>query len=788
MNTPIFALLGNPNCGKTTLFNALTGSRQHTGNWPGVTVERKEGRFDHAGQTYQVIDLPGTYALDDTALSEDERIARHFVLSGEAQLIVLVIDAANLERGLYLATQVAEVGLPMLLVLNRMDVAYARGHEIDTEILAERYGCPVLTTVGHRLHGTEALKAAMVAQQSESLTREHRVVYAEPVERALDELAEDAAGNSQTQNWPRPRWLALEALQGREDWTATLGATTVEQAVRLRETIEAETGEDVDILIADGRYAAARELACTALHTSDATASTWSDRIDSVMLHRWFGVPIFLGVMYLLFLFSINFADVLIAPFETLSGAIFVHEFGQLITGLGGPDWLRLILADGIGGGIQVVATFIPIVGFLYLFLSLLEDSGYMARAAFVMDRFMRALGLPGKAFVPLVVGFGCNVPAIMAARTLDNPRERIITALMAPFMSCGARLAVYALFVSAFFPAHGTNLVFLLYLIGVAAAMLTAMLLKGTMLPGESQPFLMELPSYQVPTLRGVGLRTWDRLRGFVIGAGQIIVLMVLILNVMSTVSLDGRMGNTVASDESVLADVGRSVTPALAPMGIEADNWPATVGLLTGILAKEVVVGTLDTLYGRLAAREEGGSPAATVEPWQQVASAFAAIPAGLAETARNLGDPLGLRVLRSQEPASELEVSAGTFGEMAARFNGGVGAFAYLLFVLLYFPCASATAALAREIGPRWAMFSVVWSTSLAFGLATIFYQLATIMQHPYTSLAWVIGLLLLLAAAVAWLRYKARNDRSDKGSGLPGYSKLAVDSQAACRHCG
>ena len=438
-------------------------------------------------------------------------------------------------------------------------------------------------------------------------------------------------------------------------------------------------------------------------------------------------------------------------------------------SGLGAPGWLILLIADGIGGGLRVVATFIPIIGFLYVFLSVLEDSGYMARAAFVMDRFMRAIGLPGKSFVPLLVGFGCNVPAIMATRTLENPRDRILTILMAPFMSCGARLPVYALFAAAFFPVGGQNVVFGLYLIGIAVAVLTGFIMKFTLLQGESTPFVMELPPYHLPTLKGVALRTWERTQGFVVGAGRVIVPMVLVLNMLNSLGTDGSAGNR-GTDRSVLAAIGRTTAPAFAPMGLNADNWPATVGIFTGLLAKEAVVGTLDATYSALAAADAGG-PAAQ-EPYSLVGglqAALATIPVNLGKALGHWGDPLKLdlgNLSDAHAVAERQSVKTGTFGAMAARFDGAAGAFAYLLFILLYSPCTAAIAAIWRESTPGWTLFAVAWTTGLGYGIATVFYQGAIFARDPAGSGAWIAAMVGLFVAVVILMRVLADRAGPDR----------------------
>jgi len=379
----------------------------------------------------------------------------------------------------------------------------------------------------------------------------------------------------------------------------------------------------------------------------------------------------------------------------------------------------------------------------------------------------MRSIGLPGKAFVPLIVGFGCNVPAVMATRTLENDRERKLTILMNPFMSCGARLPVYVLFAAAFFPSSGQNVVFALYLTGIVVALLTGLVMKRTLLAGSSTGFMMELPPYHLPTLRGVLLRTWDRVNLFLREAGRVIIVMVVALNLLGAIGTDGSL-DSGDSDSSILAATSRVATPLFAPMGIEQDNWPAVLGIVSGVLAKEVIVGTLDTVYGRIAAED---APAQSAEPFSLGAALLAAaatVPENLAEVGRGLGDPLGLRVgdLNDRDAvAAEQAVASGTFGAMEARFDGRAGAFAYLLFVLLYFPCVATIAAIVRETGTAWASFVAAWTTGIAYIAASFFYQAATFERHPWVSSAWMLALVLVLVAVFAGLRIWARRGGRD-----------------------
>ncbi|MBK1722583.1 Fe(2+) transporter permease subunit FeoB [Thiocystis violacea] len=762
-------VVGNPNCGKTTLFNALTGSRQRVGNWPGVTVERKTGRYRFADLDFTLIDLPGTYSLDvsDASVSLDERIARDFVHAREADLILNILDASSLERNLYLTTQLIEMGRPLVVAVNMMDVAEERGLRLDVEALSSRLGCPVVPIVAADGKGIKALRRTLLDAAEQARAREHSqpidIPFGPKLEAVIAALEPAVADVARRQGDP-PRWLAARLIEGDDLATQLVGDRIGADEIR---RLMGEDAEDADILFADARYSFAHSVTQHAVAHSGQVSRSLSDRLDRVMLNRLLGIPLFLLVMYLMFMFTINIGGAFIDFFDIAAGTLFVDGTAELLASLGTPEWLIVTLANGIGGGIQVVATFIPIIAFLYLFMSVLEDSGYMARAAFVMDRFMRAVGLPGKSFVPLLVGFGCNVPAIMATRTLENPRDRILTVLMAPFMSCGARLPVYALFAAAFFTVGGQNIVFALYLIGIAAAMLTGFILKRTLLEGQSMPFVMELPPYHLPTVKGVLLRTWDRTQGFVVRAGRVIVPMVLVLNVLNSTGTDGSFGNE-DSERSLLASIGRTIAPAFGPMGLDEENWPATVGIFTGILAKEAVVGTLDATYSALGAADQGGAaetPETAYSLTAGLSEAAASIPANLADALSGWADPLGLGIGNVSDPVSAAEsqdVDSNTFGAMAARFDGAAGAFAYLLFILMYAPCVAAMAAIYRETSAGWTLFAAVWTTGLGYLSATVFYQAAIFSRDPITSGAWIAGMLALLGATVIGLRWWSRRD--------------------------
>lgn len=762
-------VVGNPNCGKTTLFNALTGARQRVGNWPGVTVDRKSGLYKYGGNEFEVVDTPGIYSL--SASSVDEQVARDYVLSGEAEMIVNIVDASNLERNLYLTSQLLEMRVPMLIALNMMDVAKGRQLEIDVEGLARRLGCPVVPLIASKNQGLDSLKEAVNQAAQQKKIAATRAELPPAVQDAVNELLpllEPLAGNGKAD----ANWLAVKLLEGDEQAASMVKPGVLKNVAELQQAIEAREDEEADIVIASARYGFISRLTAECVRKTGQVRESVSDRIDRLVLSKIFGIPIFLLAMYLMFMFTINLGGAFIDFFDGFAGAIFVDGFGGLLEGFGAPAWLLTILAGGIGGGIQTMATFIPPIGFMFLCLSFLEDSGYMARAAFVMDRFMRVIGLPGKAFIPMLVGFGCNVPAIMATRTLENERDRTLTVMMNPFMSCGARLPVYALFAAAFFPTGGQNLVFLLYLIGIGFAVLTGLVLKNTLLKGDITPFIMELPPYHLPTAKAVFLRAYDRLTTFLFKAGRVLVPVIMVLSFMNSLGTDGSFGND-DSENSVLTAISKSITPVLTPLGVTEENWPATVGVFTGIFAKEAVVGTLDTLYADMDARAAGEEAEEAFNFREAIIASFATIPANLADLGGTVLDPLGIsigEVTDTAAAAADMEVNVSTFGSMVTLFGSKTAAFAYLLFILLYFPCSAAIAAVYRETNLRWTIFAGFWTTSMAYLASTLFYQAATFMSHPASSLGWIVGDLTAFTLAVATLKLVGDRKRL-RSAGLP-----------------
>ncbi len=688
-------LVGNPNCGKTTVFNRLTGARQKVGNWAGVTVEKKVGEFFLQGESIEVVDLPGIYSLDQIDPGQDEAIAAAYIAQGNFDLVINIVDAANLSRNLVLTTQLLDLNTPLVVVANMVDVARQKGVTINYEGLEERLAVPVIPFVGATGRGLDLLHKAI-----------------DNARIASKELVEVTAEAEK-----------VCAFGGEEDHL--LGRT-------------------------QKRFGIVRQLTDGLLTTGE-NSRNWSETVDRVVLSRWLGIPVFLLMMYLMFTVAINVGAVFIDFFDILFGAVLVDGVANVLGYIGAPQWIISILSGGIGAGIQLVATFVPVIGFLYLCLSLLEDSGYLSRAAFVVDRLMARIGLPGNAFVPLIVGFGCNVPAVMAARTMNRETDRLLTIVMAPFMSCGARLTVYALFAAAFFPSNGQNVVFLLYILGIAVAVFTGWLFRKQVFAAKAAPSFIEMPAYHLPIWRNIFMTTWHRLKGFILRAGKTIVLVVTALSFVNSIGTDGSFGNE-NSEKSVLSVIGKAITPVFSPLGIKEENWPATVGIFTGMFAKEAIVGTLDALYVQTDSAEESLGLAGSAM------AAVASIADNFSDLMGAWGDPLGIGAVGDSAASAESQgVNEQTLTQMAILFDGSVGAFCYLVLILLYTPCVAVLGAVKREAGAEWMWVVVGWTTLLSYGLATVLYQLANWASHPVFSSLWIAGVVVVSALFVRFLRH-------------------------------
>ena len=690
------AIAGVPNSGKTTLFNGLTGARQKVGNWPGVTVEKIEGSFPLKNTRVELVDLPGTYNLSPDTL--DQQVAEQVISSGEYDLIINVVDATNLSRNLYLTMDLKERTNQIVVLLNMLDVAEKEGINIDIDRLSQDLGLPVIP---------------VIAVDKESLRK-----AVKQIEQTIDHLP------------PHDSHVSTREVMD-----------TVKKYSHIDDIYSRVAREVKD------------------------RSGNFTNKVDNIVMNRFAAIPIFLASMFVTFWFAIGLGSVFIDFFDIIGGLLFVDIPGAMLEAIGSPEWLTVMIAGGVGVGIQTVATFVPVVFFMFLALAILEDLGYMARVGVVADRFMRKIGLPGSAFIPMVVGFGCTVPAVMSARTLTTKRDRFMTIFMAPFMSCGARLPVYALFCAALFGAYSGLAVFLIYLAGLFMAILTGYFLKNTLFKGTPSNFVMDLPLYHAPRVGAVFKSAWLRLRSFIRRAGTIVVAAVFVLSVLNSIGYEnGEMsfGNE-DSTSSILAYAGKAIGPVFQPMGISEENWPASVALFTGLFAKEAIVGTVNALYAandmsevaEAAADEEAGG----LDVGGAITEAFTTVGEGFVGVISSF-DLLGLGLISEDQATISEEIGADTsvYQHIAANFTV-FSAFAYLLFVLMYFPCLAVIGAARQEMGGYYAGVMAVYSTLLAWSVATFFYQVAE--GH---NLFYILLSMAMLAAIYGWLHLLGKKEQS------------------------
>ena len=700
-------LIGNPNCGKTTIFNGLTGSNQHIGNWPGVTVEKKEGLAhlpiqnpelrtqDPELSTVKVVDLPGVYSL--TATSEDERATLEYVLTHEADLYVNVVDATALERNLYLTLLMCELKVPMVVVVSMMDIARHRNIDIGLDHLSEHLGVPVIGVNGNNPLDIARLQRALsnaLASHPSSLIPSLRIDYGNELEQEVDILSSCTIKTAEAMK-VSPRWVAVKALEGEPLVTKALidyhdmAPEVIEGAIA---RVTKVLADPPDIELAEARYGVIAGLVRDVMRVRK-SKMYFSEIIDRFVLNRFLGLPLFFAIMAGVFGLVSAAGGRPTDFFHRIGSYVFQHLPATLAAGpLGAPDWLVAVIV-AVGGAFNILFSFMPVIFTMFLALAILEDSGYISRAAFLADRFMRALGLPGKSFVPLLVGFGCTVPAILATRMLDSKRDRLLTVFMIPFMSCGAKLPVYAAFAVAFSPEAPWKILLALYLVGIVLGTLVGLVLKLTLFRGTPAHFIMELPPYHLPRPRHFLRHAAENLVGFLWRAGKFIVPMMLVLGLLNSFDVHGRMrANDEVSSDTMLASVGRVCTPVFEPIGVERDNWEASVAIFTGLFAKESVIGTLNGLYSQSAADRtgsaEGGSGSA------------------------------GHKAAKSAELAERTE--------LRAHFPKGFHqAFAYLLFILLYVPCVGATAVVFKEVGKLYGVIFVSYLTLLGWSVATVYH---------------------------------------------------------------
>ncbi len=718
--TLTLALVGNPNAGKTSVFNALTGQHQHVGNWPGKTVAYQEGMWYGHTRPVRIVDLPGTYSL--AALSPEERLARDALLHEPFDAVLNVVDASHLGRHLYLTAEVLELGFPTLVVLNMWDVARREGVRIDIPQLEALLGVPVVPAVARNPHGTALLQKRLAEWLSQGPRPGRAPRYPARIEQAVADIQQLLAEALPHLPQPRLRGLALKMLEDQADVLETLLPSDQAQALtaRIRQRVAAYRrawGEDPALLVADARYGWVQGVLRATVTTRQGARFAFSQALDRLVTHRWLGLPLFFLVMLLVFHLVVNVADPFIAWTEGVFQGPVRHALLWILAQLHAPHWLRALVVEGVLAGVGSMMTFLPGLTLLYIFLAWLEDSGYMARVAFVMDRAMRAFGLHGKAFLPLLLGLGCNVPAVYATRTLERYRDRLVTALIIPFMSCSARLPVYLIFGLAFFRTATVWVVWGLYLLGLGVALASAWILQKVLLPPEPPaPFVLELPPYHWPNVRVIGRQVARQVRAFVVQAGTVIVGISVVLWLL--MNLPWGVQHPRAS---YFGRLSQALAPALAPLGF--GRWEAAGALLTGMVAKEVVVSTMGQIYlGELNPATADLNPP-TSDDWQ---ADLTLLGPGLLAAGREAFAQL---VGRAQPAAwSAAPEDAGSLTAALRRHFTPAAALAFMVFTLLYVPCMATLAAQYQEFGPRWAAFALGYQLSVAWVLAWGTYHLA------------------------------------------------------------
>jgi ferrous iron transport protein B len=711
LKTITVAVAGNPNSGKSTLINALAGTRLHVGNWPGVTVEKKEAAFVYAGKKIGLVDLPGTYSL--SPYTQEEIIARDYLVREKPDVIINVVDATNLERNLYLTVQLMELGIPVVMALNIFDEAKHKGYSIDTKAMEEMLDIAVVPTVATRKIGLDDLMKQTVSVAEEgSYHLRRQLNYGEDIEETCRVIETHLKKEHPLAAGAYPlRWLALKLMEGdRQVMEVTgldEGGPLGERLRHLRSAHE----EDIESLMADVRYALASGLTHEVMKKPEIRKMETTEKIDRVVLNRFLGIPIFLAAMWLVFKFTFDVSTPFADWVDTMTAGPFKRWAVAILGFIHAPAWTASLVTDGIIAGVGFVLVFVPVIFAMMFFITFLEGSGYMARAAFVMDRAMHAIGLHGKSFIPMLLGFGCNVPAVYATRVLENPRDKALTSLLIPLMSCGARLPVYVVFIGAFFAVHAGTVLWSLYVMGIALAVLMGIIFKRTLFKGESPMFIMELPPYRMPSFRSLMIHTWEKGKHFLIKAGTYILAVSIL--VWFLLNLPWGVQN---KKYSYLGRTGQVIAPVLEPLGF--GSWEAASSLVSGLIAKEIVVGTMGEIYVHKTG-EDMQEQSTLTDDLREMGTSFLA---AARESVSNVFSTFGISSLSVKQD----EESSGLKPVLQKTFTP-LSAYAFIVFVLLYMPCMIVAIAMRQEFGTwKWYGISFAYQMTLAWSVAFLIYQ--------------------------------------------------------------
>ncbi|WP_238918838.1 ferrous iron transport protein B [Clostridium sp. YIM B02555] len=709
-------LAGNPNCGKTTMFNELTGSSQYVGNWPGVTVEKKGGKL-RGHKDVEIVDLPGVYSLSPYTL--EEVVTRNFMLNDKPDAVINIIDASNIERNLYLTTQILELGIPTVIALNMMDIVQKNGHKIDINKLSKTLGCPVVETSALKGEGIKLAAEKAIEVANSNNKPKFALQYSKEANDAFKKIEEIITKNISIEGIEK-RWLSVKLFERDENIIEKLkiSKAILDEVEILITECETELDDDSESIVTGDRYAFIGEVVSAAVKKNSNIKETTSDRIDKIVTNRFLALPIFVAIMYVVYYIAITIGTIGTDWInDTLFGEIIQGNVSDWMTSAGVADWLQGLISSGIISGVGTVIGFVPQIALLFLFLSILEDCGYMSRVAFIMDRIFRKFGLSGKSFIPMLISSGCGVPGIMSTRTMENERDRKMTIMLTTFIPCSAKLPVIALIASAFFD-DATWVAPSAYFLGIIMIVSCGIILKKTRLfSGDPSPFVMELPQYHIPGLKSVMIHMWDRVTAFMKKAATIILVSCSAVWFLQTFNWSFEM---VDADNSILASIGNVVAPIFAPLGF--GNWQSAVATVTGLVAKENLVGTFGVLYGIDGASET--------------------------------------------DPA--------LISNIGVMFTAASG-FAFMAFNLLCAPCFAAIGAIRREMGNwKWTFITLGFQTGTAYIVALVINQVGNYILGTGSLIGAVVSVIIAVGV-VAIVILTGRNTKEKEVKGQLSYTR-------------